>query len=233
MNRTLCLLTVLILVAPALARAAPGGRDQDGDGIPDAYDMCPTAPEDRDGFQDQDGCPDPDNDKDGIPDVRDKCPNDPENFNGFQDQDGCPDRKRKPVVVVHACPPIRGGITFGRRSARIPKRSIAVLKQVVRILGKYKSVKLVEVQGYADDYRSAKADLRLSLRRAKAICRNLIKRGISAKRLVAKGYGRPHKRGKKRTKAARARNHNRRVLFKILKKTKPGPRKKRRSKRSR
>jgi large repetitive protein len=65
--------------------------DADGDGVPDDDDLCPTVPEDRDGFQDSDGCPDPDNDKDGIPDATDKCPNDPEDKDGFEDADGCPD----------------------------------------------------------------------------------------------------------------------------------------------
>lgn len=67
------------------------GKDSDGDGIPDMYDKCPQAPEDFDGYQDQDGCPDPDNDADGIPDSLDKCPNTPEDFNGYLDDDGCPD----------------------------------------------------------------------------------------------------------------------------------------------
>ena len=31
-----------------------------------------------DGFQDEDGCADPDNDDDGILDAHDKCPNEPE-----------------------------------------------------------------------------------------------------------------------------------------------------------
>jgi outer membrane protein OmpA-like peptidoglycan-associated protein len=65
--------------------------DQDGDGIADDKDQCATAPEDIDGYQDQDGCPDPDNDGDGIADAQDKCPNDPETKNGYQDSDGCPD----------------------------------------------------------------------------------------------------------------------------------------------
>ena len=72
--------------------AAPGRNDKDGDGIPDSVDACPNDPEDKDGFQDEDGCPDPDNDGDGIPDKQDQCPNDPEDKDGFQDQDGCPDR---------------------------------------------------------------------------------------------------------------------------------------------
>ena len=65
--------------------------DQDKDGINDRYDKCPTEPEDFDGFQDDDGCPDLDNDLDKIPDKKDKCPNDPEDYDSFQDDDGCPD----------------------------------------------------------------------------------------------------------------------------------------------
>jgi outer membrane protein OmpA-like peptidoglycan-associated protein len=70
---------------------AVGGLDSDNDGIPDAQDVCPNEPEDRDGFDDDDGCPDPDNDQDGIPDKKDKCPNEPEDKDGFQDDDGCPE----------------------------------------------------------------------------------------------------------------------------------------------
>jgi outer membrane protein OmpA-like peptidoglycan-associated protein len=71
--------------------AAPGRNDRDGDGVPDSLDACPDEPEDKDGFQDEDGCPDLDNDGDGIPDKDDQCPNDPEDKDGFQDTDGCPE----------------------------------------------------------------------------------------------------------------------------------------------
>jgi hypothetical protein len=73
------------------AAAKAAALDSDRDGIPDARDQCPNEPEDKDGFQDEDGCPDPDNDGDGIPDAQDKCPNEPETFNGIDDDDGCPD----------------------------------------------------------------------------------------------------------------------------------------------
>jgi outer membrane protein OmpA-like peptidoglycan-associated protein len=70
----------------------PNIGDRDGDGLKDDIDKCPDEPEDFDGFEDEDGCPDPDNDRDGIPDVDDKCPDVPENKNGFEDEDGCPDK---------------------------------------------------------------------------------------------------------------------------------------------
>ncbi len=65
--------------------------DSDGDGIFDDKDMCPDEPEDVDGFEDWDGCPDLDNDRDGVPDVQDLCPDEPEDIDGFHDNDGCPD----------------------------------------------------------------------------------------------------------------------------------------------
>ena len=76
-------------VAPPEPEPTP--VDTDGDGLYDPDDGCPTEPEDRDEFEDADGCPDPDNDKDGILDVDDKCPKRPEDFDGFEDKNGCPD----------------------------------------------------------------------------------------------------------------------------------------------
>jgi outer membrane protein OmpA-like peptidoglycan-associated protein len=69
----------------------PLGRDGDHDGVPDGRDHCPAAPEDKDGFQDEDGCPDPDNEGDGTPDSIDNCPYTPEDHDGFEDRDGCPE----------------------------------------------------------------------------------------------------------------------------------------------
>jgi hypothetical protein len=69
----------------------PDFRDADGDGVYDVEDKCPDQPEDRDGYKDSDGCPDPDNDGDGILDAADKCPNEAEDFDQFQDEDGCPE----------------------------------------------------------------------------------------------------------------------------------------------
>jgi len=65
--------------------------DSDRDGVVDTADGCPDDAEDKDGFEDSDGCPDPDNDKDGILDGMDQCPSDPEDLDGFEDEDGCPD----------------------------------------------------------------------------------------------------------------------------------------------
>ncbi|QDG53217.1 hypothetical protein FIV42_21445 [Persicimonas caeni] len=57
-----------------------GGRwsfDYDGDGFYGSVDQCPDEVEDYDGFEDHDGCVDPDNDGDGVPDKVDRCPGTP------------------------------------------------------------------------------------------------------------------------------------------------------------
>jgi outer membrane protein OmpA-like peptidoglycan-associated protein len=66
-------------------------RDADGDGVRDADDRCPAVPEDSDGHESSDGCPDVDNDLDGFPDIADLCPDAAEDRDGHRDDDGCPD----------------------------------------------------------------------------------------------------------------------------------------------
>ena len=69
----------------------PDKGDQDGDGIEDGADLCRDTPEDKDGWEDTDGCPEIDNDHDGFSDKSDKCPDEAEDFDGTEDEDGCPD----------------------------------------------------------------------------------------------------------------------------------------------
>lgn len=67
------------------------GPDRDRDGVAGRADRCPDEPEDRDGWEDGDGCPDPDNDEDGLADADDEAPDEPEDWDGYQAQDGAPD----------------------------------------------------------------------------------------------------------------------------------------------
>src|SRR6202042_3348970 len=108
--------------------------DRDGDGIPDDVDKCPDQPEDKDGFQDADGCPDPDNDGDGIPDIADKCPNEPETKNGYQDADGCPDQIPEKVKQFTG---VIQGINFKTGQADILPSSHVVLDKAVAVLKEF------------------------------------------------------------------------------------------------
>ena len=74
----------------------PKPGDCDGDGILDPEDKCPCekdgGPENYNGFEDNDGCPDdPDTDGDGLTDSKDTCVLLPEDKDQYLDEDGCPE----------------------------------------------------------------------------------------------------------------------------------------------
>ena len=70
---------------------APRVHDRDSDDVPDDSDECPPLPEDFDGFEDEDGCPDPDNDGDLVLDQDDLCPTETADEGRDEDEDGCTD----------------------------------------------------------------------------------------------------------------------------------------------
>ena len=99
--------TGLVWSPQAAGISAPGRNDHDGDGIPNSVDACPDEAEDKDDFQDEDGCADGDNDGDGIADDEDDCALEPEDKDGFKDGDGCPERDNESDGVPDAsdkCP---------------------------------------------------------------------------------------------------------------------------------
>ena len=90
---------------------SPRSHDEDQDKVPDDVDQCRQIPEDRDGFEDEDGCPEIDDDDDGIVDKEDACPR----VAGVESRDprrnGCPvaDRDKDEVPDdVDKCPDLRG-----------------------------------------------------------------------------------------------------------------------------
>ena len=205
------------LPGPADHDGCPPGaaNDRDGDGIPDELDLCPDDPEDKDGFEDADGCPDPDNDRDGIPDVLDLCPNEPETYNGFEDADGCPDRG----VVSR----VEGGlitlepIQFEYDRAVIKPDSYYILDAVVATMNGYPDIELIEVQGHTDERGDDAYNLDLSRRRAAAVVEYLVAHGVAANRLTSRGYGETQPVDRRHTEAAWA--LNRRVAFVLRKRT--------------
>jgi OOP family OmpA-OmpF porin len=69
---------------------APRPHDKDEDGVDDEKDQCPELAEDRDGVQDDDGCPEDDADDDGVPDAQDACPVAPGVASPDPKKNGCP-----------------------------------------------------------------------------------------------------------------------------------------------
>jgi outer membrane protein OmpA-like peptidoglycan-associated protein len=189
-------------------KPAADKRDRDGDGVPDAIDLCPDEPEDRDGFEDEDGCPDPDNDKDRILDKDDKCPNEPETYNGYLDEDGCPDHG---IVVITKCEfPIIEKIYFPSGSARLQAASRPILDAIAGTLQGNPQVKKLEIQGHTDAREAAS----LGQARAIAVEKYLTEHGVDPERFTSKGYGSTRPVDANRTGEGRARN--RRVELFIL-----------------
>jgi len=173
-------------------------NDPDNDGITGSSDLCPDEPEDYDGFQDEDGCPDLDNDGDGILDVNDKCPNDAEDIDGFQDEDGCPDLDNDGDGILDVndkcpndaedidgfqdedgCPDpdellsegkiiLMADDIFSPNSAMINVEGKKYLDEVVTQLQMYPDEKW-RIEGYTDSNGNQRFLRNLSLERAKAV----------------------------------------------------------------
>jgi outer membrane protein OmpA-like peptidoglycan-associated protein len=198
---------------PEQAGTINGCPDADNDGLVDAVDKCINEAEDKDEFEDDDGCPDNDNDKDTIADKDDKCPNDAEDFKG--DKEGCPDKKG--VITINKTTTIdlsERRIFFDVNSDKLQKRSYETLDLIVKMLNEHPEYKKISVEGHTDDVGNAETNQKLSERRAKRVMEYLISQGIDPARLESKGYGltRPLINEKNRE----ARYQNRRVEFVIV-----------------
>jgi len=213
--------------------------DRDNDGINDDVDQCPEIPEDKDGFQDDDGCPDYDNDNDGIYDSKDKCPAEAEDKDGYQDDDGCPDADNDGDGVADAqdacpnepetfngykdqdgCPDekpveikqtlVLEGINFRTGSAELLEESYNILDNVFNSLEAFTNVK-VEVRGHTDNVGNERSNMILSKERAQSVKDYLVNRGIDGNRISVKGMGESEPVSSNRT--AKGREKNRRIEF--------------------
>src|SRR4051812_49341368 len=174
----------------------------------------PRQAEDKDGFEDEDGCPDPDNDKDHIPDALDKCPNDPETYNGFEDDDGCPDKGGRVIVFKHHVN-LLDKVYFLKGKREVDPVSSPLLDAVAATLIGHPGITLVEMTGHAAANEARGSALAGA--RAAAVRDALIARNVPASRLVTRSYGstQPVCSAKDETCASK----NRRVEFVILSRT--------------
>ena len=180
----------------------PGPRDRDGDELADDADRCPDRPEDLDGFEDGDGCPDIDNDLDRVLDIADACPAIPETYNGFDDEDGCQDTVPSDLGVILGTVE---GLLYNPGLTEVRGTADQALARIVTLLEKYPSVRIVVV-GHTDDReaeieaiegeppeeaaaRQEAALVELARERAAAVADALVERGIPRGRIVVDGAG--------------------------------------------
>jgi outer membrane protein OmpA-like peptidoglycan-associated protein len=179
--------------------------------IHEGYDACPGLPEDYDGVEDDDGCPEGDEDGDGVLDYLDRCATEDETINGFEDDDGCPDEGPAQIVVENGRIQILETIRFRPNSSEIEPSSYPVVDQIVLALRKHRELSHVEIGGHTDSTGPRDFNLRLSRARARSVRQYLLARGIQPGRLAAAGYGPDKPLGDNNTEDGRARN--RRVEF--------------------
>jgi len=176
-----------------------GCPDTDKDGVPDSEDKCPAVA----GLLKFNGCPDRDND--GVPDNLDKCPD----VAGIAANKGCPEVKAATMKIFTQA---LQGIQFESGKDVIKKSSNGILDQVVTVMKENQSYNL-EINGHTDNVGDDAKNLELSQKRADAVKKYLTDKGISASRLMSKGFGETVPVADNKTSEGKAKN--RRVEFKV------------------
>jgi OOP family OmpA-OmpF porin len=152
------------------------------------------------GLRARDG--DPDDDGDGVPNRIDRCAGTPRGTR--VDVYGCPE-KRKALFEEGKRSLVLDGVNFVTDSADLTPESQDILDRVAESLADWPEVK-VEVGGHTDTVADAAYNQSLSQRRAESVRRYLMHKGISGKRLRAKGYGETHPVATNDTAEGRMRN---------------------------
>ncbi len=202
-----------------------GCPDTDGDGIPDRTDSCPRQP----GLAQFSGCPD--SDGDGIPDNLDACPFLPGNANNH----GCPDSvavtpemERGGRLQIGGNGGNRGGqsvpevknrnihtsviteldrkqIHFDFNKATLNKSSHKYLQSIAQTM-KENPETILTIDGFSDNQGPAAANIAMSKKRAESVKAYMMKQGIPADRLRARGHGKRMPVGNNHTRTGRAKN---------------------------
>jgi len=122
---------------------------------------------------------------------------------------GCPEIKKEVKTLFKKA---LQGIQFATGKDVIVKTSYPILNQIATVL-KDNPTYLIEVRGHTDNVGNAKLNLILSQKRAEAVRKYLIGKGVDEKRMMANGYGDTIPVSTNATPAGRA--LNRRVEFEV------------------
>jgi outer membrane protein OmpA-like peptidoglycan-associated protein len=190
---------------PAARQGCPV-KDTDGDGVVDDRDNCPNEA----GLVELRGCPAKDNDGDSVADHLDNCPKE----KGEATNQGCPEKDEQLVAIQKGQLEIKQAVFFTTGKALIQKRSFRMLDQVARVIQQHPEIEKIIIEGHSDNVGDADANRRLSLARAESVRDYLVKKGVEASRLEAKGFG--PDRPLMSNKTAYGRAANRRVAFTIV-----------------
>jgi outer membrane protein OmpA-like peptidoglycan-associated protein len=125
-----------------------------------------------------------------------------------------PKKPAKRVEVKEDRIDVSETIQFEPSSSRISQDSNALLDEIADAIDKHPEIKRIRVEGHTDNVGDAPHNLRLSKKRAAAVVKYLVGKGIDAGRLVAAGFGDTKPIASNDDEDGRA--QNRRVAFVIL-----------------
>jgi outer membrane protein OmpA-like peptidoglycan-associated protein len=117
------------------------------------------------------------------------------------------------VVVTAKKVELKEKIFFDTSKATIKPVSFELLDEAAQVLNAHPEVKKLTIEGHTDSTGAAAANQALSQARAEAVRDYLVKKGVAADRLSAKGYGATRPIGENKTAAGR--DANRRVELTI------------------
>lgn len=191
---------------------AKATADKDKDGVLDKDDKCPSSP--FGSHVNAEGCPkvvavvtppapaSTDADNDGVADGSDLCPT--SEAGATVNEFGC---KADQNITLE-------GVTFRLGSVKLKNSSLPILDAAANSIKSNPNLK-IQIEGHTDNQGWTGANKRLSQRRANTVMIYLIRKGVKAENLSAKGYGESQPVTTNDTTAGRAKN--RRVDLKILK----------------
>ncbi len=166
---------------PQPALADDGGQGQAAD------DRCPDEEEDGLPPDRSDGCKTTDPDGDGVVGSADQCPHKAETKNDYRDDDGCPDEL--PEIYLAGNEIMMRGKPLEFAGTILSAAAVGQVAKIVAVLTELADVELLEVGVHTVGSGSGPASMMYAKARAGALVKALVKAGIAADRLRAKGYG--------------------------------------------
>ncbi|MCS6818532.1 MAG: DUF5723 family protein [Chitinophagales bacterium] len=182
--------------------AHKGCPDSDGDGLYDNEDDCPRQA----GPKENKGCPYKDSDGDGVLDKDDACPN---TF-GVVENRGCPKIEKKELDIIKYA---FENLEFETGKDVIRPSSYISLNSLAKLLIDKPQYGL-KIEGHTDSDGDDQFNLILSQKRAEAVKRYLIGRGVDGSKLETEGFGETRPIADNKTKEGKQKN--RRVEMKII-----------------
>jgi outer membrane protein OmpA-like peptidoglycan-associated protein len=180
-----------------------GCPDKDGDTVLDKDDNCPDIA----GPVENKGCPWPDSDKDGVADREDECPNTP----GLKELKGCPPIKPEEQKVIEKA---FANLEFATGKDIIKKTSYPSLNDLAKLLKEHSGEWTLKLSGHTDNQGTPEKNMLLSEKRAKAVKKYLVAKGVKGDKVIAEWFGQTKPIDSNDTEQGRQRN--RRVEMKII-----------------